>query len=276
MIGGKRWCFTLNNWCAAEYQAMENWEYKYLVVGREVGQNGTPHLQGYVVFDKRKRLSGVKKLQARAHWEVAKGTTEQNLAYCSKEGDYTEYGTRPLTQAEKGDKEKERWKEIIQQATDGTLREENPKMYFLHRNTADKFYAEAHPPAMERHVKVFWGPTGTGKSRDAWEQAGEEAYAKDPRSKFWCGYRGQENVIIDEFRGGIDIAHLLRWLDRYPVIVEVKGSSTPLRARNIWITSNLHPKDWYPELDEETQKALMRRLSLTQYGCWQTIQKTKQ
>ena len=54
---------------------------------------------------------------------------------------------------------------------------------------------------------------------------------KDPRTKFWDGYRNQENVVIDEFRGAIDIAHILRWFDRYPVIVEVKGSSVVLSAK---------------------------------------------
>jgi len=71
------------------------------------------------------------------------------------------------------------------------------------------------------------------KSRRAWEEAGLTAYPKDPRSKFWDGYRGQEHVVFDEFRGGIDISHVLRWFDRYPVIVEVKGSSTVLKAKKI-------------------------------------------
>jgi len=65
----------------------------------------------------------------------------------------------------------------------------------------------------------------------------------DPRSKFWDAYSGHEHVVIDEFRGGIDISHMLRWLDRYPVLVEVKGSSVCLKAGVIWITSNLHPRD---------------------------------
>lgn len=77
-----------------------------------------------------------------------------------------------------------------------------------------------------------------------------------------CGYGGQEHVIIDEFRGGIDIAHLLRWLDRYPVRVEVKGGSFPLLASRFWITSNIHPRQWYPDLDEATMDALLRRLTI--------------
>lgn len=107
---------------------------------------------------------------------------------------------------------------------------------------------------------MLWGPTGVGKSRRAWEEAGNDAYSKDPRTKFWCGYQGQRHIIIDEFRGSIDISHLLRWLDRHPVRVETKGGSQPLMATTFWITSNLPPSAWYPELDSETYLALERRI----------------
>jgi len=115
---------------------------------------------------------------------------------------------------------------------------------------------------MVRTAVVYWGPTGTGKSRRAWQESGDDAYSKDPRTKFWCGYRCEENVIIDEFRGAIDISHILRWTDRYPVRVEVKGSSKPLSASKFIFTSNLHPRLWYPELDAETYAALERRLEI--------------
>lgn len=118
------------------------------------------------------------------------------------------------------------------------------------------------PVPMQRQCVCYWGPTGTGKSRRAWDEAGWEAYPKDPRTKFWDGYRGQSHVVFDEFRGSIDIAHLLRWTDRYPVTIEVKGSSTILAATHIWFTSNLHPNDWYPDLDAETKLALLRRLEI--------------
>lgn len=76
---------------------------------------------------------------------------------------------------------------------------------------------------------------------------------------------GEPHIIIDEFRGGIDISHMLRWLDRYPVRVELKGSSAPLKATKIWITSNLHPLNWYPDLDHETKQALLRRVEITEF-----------
>lgn len=136
----------------------------------------------------------------------------------------------------------------------------------LHYRTIRSIASDfAEPYPVERKCLVFVGPTGTGKSRRAWDEAGISAYPKDPRTKFWCGYSGQEHVIIDEFRGGIDISHLLRWLDRYPVIVEIKGASQVLVARRIWITSNLSPSLWYPELDVASLDALMRRIEVVDF-----------
>lgn len=130
-----------------------------------------------------------------------------------------------------------------------------------------KLIAKDHlqPVAMERVVYVFWGVTGTGKSRRAWEEAGTLAYPKDPSTKFWCGYNGQDHVIIDEFRGQIGISHMLRWVDRYPCNVETKHGATSLRATKIWITSNLPPDRWYDDLDSGTVAALMRRLDITAF-----------
>lgn len=61
------------------------------------------------------------------------------------------------------------------------------------------------PEGVQKEVKVYWGPTGVGKSRKAWEEAGLDAYPKGPTTKFWDGYQGQENVVIDEFFGQIEV-----------------------------------------------------------------------
>lgn len=263
----RRWCITVNNIQYEYLDCTKLAEWTYSIYGNEKAPTtGTPHVQGYIIFKKNQRLSAVKKMIPTAHWEIAKGSTEQNIAYCSKDGEFEEFGERPKTKKEIGDDERIRWKNIIAMAKAGTLEENEPKIYYQTYKTAEALktrYMAA--PAIEKEVKVFWGPTGTGKSKLAWEEAGMDAFPKDPRTKFWNGYNEQKNVILDEFRGGIDIAHMLRWLDRYPSIVEVKGSSTPLMAEKIWITSNLHPKDWYPELDQETQKALIRRLKITEF-----------
>lgn len=52
-----------------------------LYVAKEVGAEGTPHLQGYVTFKGSRRLGGLKKLQSRAHWEPAKGSRLDSFKY---------------------------------------------------------------------------------------------------------------------------------------------------------------------------------------------------
>jgi len=177
------------------------------------------------------------------------------------EGSQFEHGQKPVNRSSLKD-----WETIRNDAIGGRLESIPADVYVrcyqqLRRIESDHL----QPAAVEREITCYWGATGTGKSRRAWDEAGFNAYPKDPRSKFWDGYRNHENVVIDEFRGGIDISHMLRWLDRYPCIVEIKGSSTVLAAKKIWITSNLDPRKWYPDLDPETQKALVRRMSITEF-----------
>jgi len=92
-----------------------------------------------------------------------------------------------------------------------------------------------------------------------------EAYIKNPNTKWWDGYKGERNVIIDEFRGRIDPSYLLTWTDRYPVSVEIKGGTVALQAERFWICSNLQIREWYPDVGEETIDALERRIKVVQF-----------
>lgn len=86
----KRWAFTLNNYKKEHIDIlslrMAQLETKF-IWGEEVGEKGTPHLQGYIEFKKKVRPTeciGIKQI----HWEKCKGNREQNVKYCSKEGKY--------------------------------------------------------------------------------------------------------------------------------------------------------------------------------------------
>lgn len=85
----RRVCFTLNNPTEEEKETIRNLKdnIRYMIVGEEVGEQGTPHLQGYIGFEKRKTFNSIKELIGqRAHIESAKGNDEQNRKYCTKEG----------------------------------------------------------------------------------------------------------------------------------------------------------------------------------------------
>lgn len=223
---------------------------------------GFEHWQVIAYFKSRIRLATVKSIFGQSvHAEPTRSDAAE--AYVWKDetavvGTRFSFGTKPRSRCNDKD-----WASIKSAAQHGRLDDIPPDVYCRNYNTLKRIAVDHMAPvAIERTIVVYWGTTGVGKSRLAWEQAGLQAYPKDPRSKFWDGYSNQPNVVIDEFRGGIDISHILRWFDRYPVIVEVKGSSTVLSANKIWITSNLHPRLWYPDIDGLTFDALMRRLKV--------------
>lgn len=92
-----RWVFTLNNYSKEEYEELKTFcssECKAFIIGKEIGEKGTPHLQGYIEHKKKIRLSGLKKINGRCHWEKAKGNQLQNIEYCSKDGDFETSGLK--------------------------------------------------------------------------------------------------------------------------------------------------------------------------------------
>ncbi len=101
---GINWCFTLNNYTDQEYATIAGLEHgvQYLIVGKEIGLQGTPHLQGYVQFTAKKRLTAVKSLLGvRAHLEVARGGYDANRKYCSKDGEWCAIGVPRLVGSDK-------------------------------------------------------------------------------------------------------------------------------------------------------------------------------
>lgn len=99
-------------------------------------------------------------------------------------------------------------------------------------------------------VTVYWGPSGSGKSRRAREEAGPGAFwLPKPSSStaplYWDGYEGQEHVVIDEFYGWMSRDTMQRVIDRYPLPVACRGYSAPFVAKKVWITSNDPPEKWW-------------------------------
>lgn len=106
MSRAKDWCFTLNNWTTDQQDHViaqfDREDVKYLVFGREAGgTTGTPHLQGFIQFSQRKRLSQCRQL-FQAHWEVRRGTVSQAASYCKKDGDFEEFGEQQNNQGAGG------------------------------------------------------------------------------------------------------------------------------------------------------------------------------
>ena len=103
----KAWCFTWNNYTEEDIELLERVyadHGTYLIYGKEVGEQGTKHLQGFIYFEKRKTFRFVQKaFQSKVHLERARGSPSQAAEYCKKDGDFVERGTLPVGQGQRND-----------------------------------------------------------------------------------------------------------------------------------------------------------------------------
>jgi len=127
-------------------------------------------------------------------------------------------------------------------------------------------YSDLTVPMTIDVLKNYWitGETGIGKSRYAHEHAAMlaggpgEVYVKNPTNKWWCGYKNQKVVLIDDIgRDGIKATELKIWGDHYRFNAEYKGGSMIIRPRHIIITSNYTLSELYP--DPQDLPPLLRR-----------------
>lgn len=266
MSRSRNWCYTLNNYAEADYEALKEVVADYHVCGQEVGASGTPHLQGFIRFKSACTLEAAKKkLHPRMHLEAAKGTVEQAADYCKKEATvFFELGKQPMSQEEQGriggEMEKKRWETALEEArTTGEV--SDPQIAFCHARTVDYLHlkAEMKKPRVdtEQENLWYWGDTGTGKSRKAREE-NPDAYLK-MCNKWWDGYRDEDVVLIEDWdhRHEMLVHHLKIWADRYPFLCEGKGVSRKVRPGKLIVTSNYHPRDIWPK-DEDVEPILRR------------------
>lgn len=88
----RAWTWTLNNYQSDELETLlrvgQNLEknIKYMCWGHEVGEEGTPHLQGFVYFTNARSMRAVKNIlgSLRFHLEKSRGTPQENKLYCQK------------------------------------------------------------------------------------------------------------------------------------------------------------------------------------------------
>ena len=115
----------------------------------------------------------------------------------------------------------------------------------------------------ELNVRVFYGSTGTGKTSTALDLHDPEDICRVTSygSGTFDSYAGHPVLILDEFRGGIPIGTLLNILDVYPMNLPARYGDKPAGFDTVYICSNLHPSEWFKDLDTVTLNALFRRFT---------------
>ena len=267
MARARAYCFT-------DYERDEQFllqmPYAYLCWGEEICPTTKRlHLQGFVYFENAKSFSAARKVMDGRHIEVAKAI-DQAIEYCK--GDYTnhegkykaknevfkEFGTKPQ-QGKRTDVDTTlaaiktgsyTMRDIVSSATSyQSVRMAEVRLKYFE-------------PARDWLPEVYWfyGPSGTGKTRSAYEMC-EDPYVCMGSNKWWEGYDGHSDVIIDDYRPSFSTFNeLLRILDRYEYRVECKGGSRQLRAKRIIITTPCSPQETWSFRTTEEIYQLTRRI----------------
>lgn len=255
-MSARAWCFTINNYTDNDIMSLEKINCRYMICGFEIGENGTPHIQGYVEFGKVCRFATVKKFLPRAHIEMRRGTRDAARDYCKKDGDFFEIGDWNAG----GQGRRTDLGHVREMALADGMRTVTAIGNLQQIRVAEKFL-QYNEEGRDWKPTVIWlhGPTGVGKSRLARALCDGDYYAKKDGTKWWDGYDNHEEVIIDDFRDSWwSFTTMLSLLDRYEHTVECKGGSRQFRAKKIIITSAFAPEQCYKGAGEAINQLLRR------------------
>ena len=258
------------DWCVTDYTLDEEKMIKafngsqYYIYGRETcPTTNKKHLQMYVYYANPRSFKSMKKKLGTAHIEVTKGTPLQASDYCKKEKDFVEDGTLPLPQGKRTDIDEVR--DILKETNSMKCVVEKATSYQAVKMAEQILkYCEA-PRNWKPEVEWYYGATGTGKSKEAYEILGDDCYTCMSTGRWFDGYDAHENVLIDDMRKDFMKFHeLLRLLDRYALRIETKGGTRQFRAKKIIITSCFHPSEMF-DTREDIQQLLRRIDNIKQF-----------
>lgn len=262
----KNWIVTIFNF--EEVSSLTSEMVKYSAYGDEIcPTTGRAHKQAFVCFNNAISWNTMKKLFPKSFFRRMKGNLEQNDVYCSKENKLVEYGTRPISQKEKGEMGKQYWEEQVKLAKiDPDLCD--PKLQVTHLRSLERIQERA---LLKRKLETLdtldnlWyvGEAGTGKSMKA-RGENPDAYIKQC-NKWWDGYHEEEVIIIED----LDTTHdwmaynINQWADRYPFPAEVKEGQKKIRPLKLIITSRYTPDQIFK--DASTIASINRRFNFVHF-----------
>lgn len=270
----RNWCFTLNNYTDEDVEVLTGTECKYIVFGREVGEKGTSHLQGYIELNNACTMNALKKKLKNntIHVEVRRGTSLQASDYCKKDGQFFEKGELSK-QGERTD-----LNELKEMIMDGKKVDdiviENPEVVYKYGRVLDRIEDICvMKKVRDWMTEGIWicGPSGSGKSHKAYEIANQitdnnpnDIYRYKDDNGWWDNYHGQRVVIIDDFRGSIKFNELLQLIDKWSYYISRRGRKPiPFIATHVIITSIMKPENVYHNMNTlDTIDQLYRRIKL--------------
>lgn len=255
-MASKSWVYTINNYTDEQIA-----QFKAFTVKRHrcaLEDAGTPHMQGAITFTRAYRLAQLKKLCPQAHWEIAKCKDAEN--YCTKgtiiiDENNTKQGARTDLQEAIDTLKEHKTLRAVAQSHPETYVKYHKGLVALRKEIQPRL--EAFTPTT---VIVYIGKPGTGKTRAVYAQESVLYLVPEPSNGilWFDGYEGQPAILFDDFYGWVKYHTMLNLLDGYPQQLPVKGSYVHRNWTRVYITSNVHPREWYQRPE---WSALKRRIT---------------
>lgn len=258
------WCFT--SYLESEPVFKEDC-CKYLIYQKEkCPKTGNIHWQGYAEFKNSKRRGGAQKeLEiGKSHCEPRKGTPKEASEYCEKSnsrvGEPKIFGELSKGQGERSDLN-EFARAVFSGVKDEELEESWPGHCLRYEKSVERVRAKKMKIRdWPMEVIIIWGPSGVGKTREVFEKEKESLYIKQTDNHWWDMYQGEEAILIDDVDWN-DLSKIgsrswwLQFMDRYPMLLPVKGGTVKMCSKRIYITSNKSPAGWM------SKKEIARRVT---------------
>lgn len=275
-VQARFWCFTLNNPTDDERTAFAAFEsaglprhFKFLIFQEErAPSTGTIHFQGYLELDNSYKKSYlINNFNGRAAYQKRRGTQEEAIAYCCKEDTRVEGGMagrygEPCGNRVPGEA-KEKAIKALDQLRKGEIRyrdiDSETLLYPGFNNAARGILCDMLGPKRDVEVFTIIGGSGIGKSYACYEYCGRNLVSYSGDGWFGGASTEGDNLLFDEFTGGIRFDNFLKLLDGYAMQLPVKGSMYPAHYTKVFITSNVMPELWWTGKKDEKEEMELKR-----------------
>lgn len=285
----RKWQITINNpsdygfthdairECVLKLKSVVYW-----CMSDEIGASGTYHTHVFLAASNAIRFSTLKNLFNEAHFEICRGTSQENRDYIRKEGKYAdtdkaetsvadtfeEYGELPEEHQGARSDMSSLYDLIKDGKTDFEIIEENPRFISqLDRIEAVRQivrYEQFKNQFRNLTVTYIYGETGSGKTRSVMEKYGySNVYRVTDYDHPFDGYKGQDVIVFEEFRSSLKIQDMLNYLDGYPVELPCRFNNKYACFNKAFLVTNIPLSAQYSGIQDEskeTWKAFLRRI----------------
>lgn len=254
----------------------------YWCMSDEIGENETYHTHVFIQGRGGIRFSSLKKKFEGVHFEMAKGSAEQNMEYVSKTGKwkndkkaetsvpgtFEEFGEMPIERQGRRNDLDDLYAMIKDGYSDYDILEVMPES-LLNLEKLDKVRQVLHQERYKnefRNLEVvyLYGDTGVGKTRGIMEKYGyANVFRVTDYAHPFDNYRGQDVIVFEEFRSGFLMADMLNYLDGYPLELPCRYNNKFACYTKVYIITNVPLTQQYvnTQLDyPATWMAFLRRI----------------